>query len=84
MAVFSRLPQYHKVFLSCNVGQKEGVWCGHCAKCLFVAVMLGAFMDNAKITEIFGRDILNDEEMLPLFEQLTGLRDDKPFAIKKS
>ncbi|MBQ6221510.1 MAG: hypothetical protein IJJ44_02745 [Solobacterium sp.] len=79
MAVFSRLPQYHKVFRSCNVGQKEGVWCGHCAKCLFVAVMLGAFMDNAKITEIFGRDILNDEEMLPLFEQLTGIRDDKPF-----
>ncbi|MBQ1468567.1 MAG: hypothetical protein IIZ27_08835 [Solobacterium sp.] len=79
MAIFSRLPQYHKVFRSCNVGQKEGVWCGHCAKCLFVAVMLGAFMDNAQITEIFGRDILNDEEMLPLFEQLTGIRDDKPF-----
>ena len=79
MAIFSRLPQYHKVFRSCNVGQKEGVWCGHCAKCLFVAVMLGAFMDNAQITEIFGRDILNDEEMMPLFEQLTGIRDDKPF-----
>ncbi len=33
---FALLPQYHKVFRSCNRGSKKNIWCCKCAKCLFV------------------------------------------------
>ena len=42
--LFADLKQYHSVFRSCNVGQKEEKWCGHCAKCLFVCIMMTAYL----------------------------------------
>ena len=78
-AIFSTLKQYHSVFRSCNVGQKEEKWCGHCAKCLFVCIMLQAFLSKEEVIAIFGRDMLNDESMLDLFKELTGIVDNKPF-----
>ncbi len=77
--IFSTLKQYHEVFRSCNVGQKEEKWCGKCAKCLFVAIMLSAFLSDEEIEHIFGRDILNDPELYDLFTQLTGISINKPF-----
>ncbi len=77
--MFARLKPYHAVFRSCNVGSKKGVWCGHCAKCLFVCIMLSAYLKQTDLVQIFGRDMLNDESMKELFEQLTGILDDKPF-----
>lgn len=77
--IFSHLKEYLPVFRSCNVGQKKGEWCGHCAKCLFVCIMMSAYLNNEEVIHIFGRDMLNDPEMRDLFEQLTGILDDKPF-----
>ena len=77
--IFSTLPQYLHVFRSCNVGQKLEKWCGHCAKCLFVCIMLSAFLNDETVDSVFGRSMLNDEDMMDLFEQLTGLEDNKPF-----
>lgn len=77
--LFSRLDDYLSVFRSCNVGSKKGEWCGHCAKCLFVCCILSAYLEDSKIVDIFGTDMLNDESMKELFEQLTGILDDKPF-----
>lgn len=77
--IFSKLKQYLPVFRSCNVGQKKGEWCGHCAKCLFVCLMMSAYLDQDEVISIFGRDMLNDAEMRELFQQLTGILDDKPF-----
>ncbi len=77
--IFSKLDSYLTVFRSCNVGQKDGVWCGHCAKCLFVYIILSAYLNDQKLVEIFGRDMLDDPEMKELFEQLSGILDDKPF-----
>ena len=77
--LFADLKQYHSVFRSCNVGQKEEKWCGHCAKCLFVCIMMSAYLSPAEVRNIFGRDMLNDPDMQDLFEQLTGLVDNKPF-----
>lgn len=79
MSIFATLKQYHSVFRSCNVGQKEEKWCGHCAKCLFVCIMLSAFLKDEDLLNIFHADMLNDETMQDLFEQLTGILDDKPF-----
>ena len=77
--VFASMPQYHAVFRSCNVGQKTETWCGHCAKCLFVGVMMSAFLPDDQVIAIFHRNMLDDAEMRTLFEQLTGMLDDKPF-----
>ncbi len=33
---FVKYPQYFGVFQSCNLGSKTNVWCGGCAKCLYV------------------------------------------------
>lgn len=77
--LFSRLDAYLPVFRSCNVGSKEGKWCGHCAKCLFVCCMLSAYLGDSELVSIFQTDMLNDETMQSLFEQLTGILDDKPF-----
>lgn len=79
VALFSGLKNYHAVFKSCNVGSKTDIWCGHCPKCLFAAVMLGAFLPAASVKTIFGKDILNDLELRPALEELSGLRPVKPF-----
>jgi hypothetical protein len=77
--LFADLKQYHSIFRSCNVGQKEEKWCGHCAKCLFVGIMMSAYLPENEVVKIFGRNMLDDPDMKELFEQLSGLVDDKPF-----
>ena len=77
--MFSTLKEYHPVFRSCNVGKNEERWCGQCAKCLFVCVILSAYLSDAELLRIFGRDILNDAQLQPLLDQLTGIAENKPF-----
>ena len=77
--MFSCLPQYHKVFRSCNRGSKENVWCAKCAKCLFVYSILAPFLKTEEMIEIFGTEMLNDKELLPIFDGLVGFSPVKPF-----
>jgi hypothetical protein len=76
---FAGCQAYHPIFRSCNVGSKEDKWCGHCSKCLFVFMILSPFLSHAYVTDIFGRDMLEDEDMIPVMEQLIGVQDVKPF-----
>jgi hypothetical protein len=77
--IFSQLKEYHNVFRSCNVGSKKGVWCNKCAKCLFVYVMLSAYMSDEELISIFGTNMLEDEEMYETLKELSGIKDNKPF-----
>ena len=77
--LFSRLPQYHDVFRSCNVGSKQDVWCGHCAKCLFAFIILSPFISPDRLAQIFGHNLLDDETLMLYFRQLAGLEPVKPF-----
>lgn len=77
--IFSKLKKYHKIFRSCNVGSKSGVWCNKCAKCLFVYVMLSAFLNDDELYEIFNENLLENEEMYELLKELSGLKENKPF-----
>ncbi len=77
--IFSKLKKHHKVFRSCNVGSKEGIWCNHCAKCLFVFVMLSAYMQDKELVDIFGSNMLEDESMYETLKELSGIKDNKPF-----
>lgn len=77
--LFSKYTAYHKIFRSCNAGSKEDKWCGNCPKCLFVFLILSPFLPHAYLCDIFGKDLTEDKNMLPLFEQLIGMRPEKPF-----
>lgn len=79
--IFSKLEKYHKVFKSCNVGskQKPWVWCGNCPKCLFVYIMLSAFLETEKLIQIFGEDLYTKENLLNTFIELCGFGEIKPF-----
>ena len=77
--IFSRFTKYHLAFRSCNVGSKNDTWCGKCPKCLFAFIILSPYIERNKMIEIFGSDLLNDEDLLFYFEQLIGIEKVKPF-----
>jgi hypothetical protein len=77
--LFSKFSKFHPVFKSCNVGSKTDIWCGNCPKCLFTYIILLPFIESKKLIEIFGKDILNDENLLHHFNQLIGAAETKPF-----
>lgn len=77
---FASLPTvYHETFRSCNVGAKKDCWCGHCAKCLFVSVILSPFLPQAEIARLLGADMFNLPELEPVLQELCGALPNKPF-----
>ncbi len=77
--LFSQFPLYHPVFKSCNAGSKTDSWCGSCAKCLFTYTILSPFLAENKLVAIFGTNLFADESLQTVFDQLTGVADEKPF-----
>lgn len=81
---FARLEAWHGLFSSCNRnfhldGPRTSRWCGRCPKCHFVFLGLAPFMTPQALTDIFGRDLLDDGEQLQGFADLLGLDGRKPF-----
>ncbi|MGM9834509.1 MAG: hypothetical protein ACI31M_01860 [Bacilli bacterium] len=79
--MFSKYPKYHEVFKSCNVGSKKvpWKWCCNCSKCLFVYIILSAFLDEKELVRIFGSNMYANKELLPVFLELLGYAETKPF-----
>ena len=73
--------KYLNIFRSCNLGSKVSpdIWCGECPKCLFVCLILSPFLSFDELSQIFGRDMLNDPAMLDYFIELIGQSEHKPF-----
>lgn len=78
-AYFSKCTQYHQVFRSCNVGSKEDIWCGNCPKCMFVYIILSPFIEQVKLINIFGTNMLNNLAMKENLQKLIGYVEEKPF-----
>ncbi|MDI9469761.1 MAG: hypothetical protein QM296_06100 [Bacillota bacterium] len=76
---FGRHPQYHDVFLSCNLGGRANRWCGNCGKCLFVALILLPFLGPEQVKALIAPDILERQELQDAFDGLVGLKDTKPW-----
>ena len=84
---FSKYPQYFYSFSSCNrnfhlTGSKltwDDLWCWVCPKCWFVYTMLRAFLWKEKVNDIFNKDLFEDENLIPLFNELLGIDWIKPF-----
>ena len=77
--LFSRFEAYHPVFRSCNAGSKTDSWCGSCPKCLFTWLILSPFLSQEKLIRIFGKNLLLDRDMRPVFDELSGVSPVKPF-----
>ncbi len=83
-SLFSRMPQYHEVFFSCNRSllDKTGrpkKWCGECAKCASATLLLAPFLTPKQISAIIGKNMLLDEKNTQTFAELAGFTGDKPF-----
>lgn len=82
---FSKLTPYFDVFSSCNrnfkiLGPKPADrWCGQCPKCHFVFLALAPFLAKPRLLSIFGRNLLDDENLAPGFDALLEYQDHKPF-----
>jgi UDP-N-acetylmuramoylalanine--D-glutamate ligase len=57
----------------------SALWCGTCAKCCFVFLMLSASLKKKDLLAIFGRNLLEDESLVPMFKNLLGFGEMKPF-----
>ncbi len=81
---FAGLERFHATFSSCNRnfhldGPRTGRWCGRCPKCHFVFLGLAPFLPPARLSAIFGRDLLADPALTEGFAALLDLSGDKPF-----
>lgn len=77
--LFSDLKKYFDTFKSCNAGSKTDSWCCNCPKCLFVYIILSPFLTKEQLMAIFGKNLLEDKNLLFYFKQLTGENEIKPF-----
>lgn len=79
--LFAKMPKYHPIFKSCNVGSKSNpwIWCGKCAKCLFVYSLLSPHLYKEELVKIFGHDLFDDISLLTTFRELLGYENVKPF-----
>jgi len=77
--LFSQFRWHHLSFRSCNAGSKENIWCGKCPKCLFTYILLCPFLSATRLHEIFNKSLLNDLELKPIFNELRGKTESKPF-----
>lgn len=76
---FAAYPEFHAQFRSCNRGSKANVWCGECAKCLFVFSILSPFLDYDVLCGLFSADLFENRSLLADFDGLCGFSPVKPF-----
>jgi UDP-N-acetyl-alpha-D-muramoyl-L-alanyl-L-glutamate epimerase len=83
--MFAGHPKYFHVFSSCNRNVRihkerpKTLWCGECPKCLFVFAMLSPFLKKETLVGIFGRNLFEDEALVPMFADILGFGSMKPF-----
>jgi len=79
--LFTKFREYFDIFKSCNVGSKSipWKWCCNCPKCLFVYIMLEAFLSKEEVIDIFGSNVLDNKDLEKEFIELIGESETKPF-----
>lgn len=77
--LFSGFASHFDSFRSCNAASKTNSWCGKCPKCLFTYIILSPFLDSGTLDRIFGKNLLDDGSLLVIFNELTGISEEKPF-----
>lgn len=83
--MFTYYKNYFHLFTSCNrnftISKKltDKLWCGQCPKCVFNFTLFSAFLSKRVVLKIFGKNLFEDENLLPLIKDLLGFGDMKPF-----
>lgn len=82
--LFARTTKFDQHFSSCNENFKQHQdgpkrWCTNCPKCHFVSLILAPFMSPARLTNIVGKNVLDDAAKLQAFRELSGLAGHKPW-----
>jgi UDP-N-acetyl-alpha-D-muramoyl-L-alanyl-L-glutamate epimerase len=75
--LFSKFPEFFELFKSCN-RNRSASWCGQCPKCLSVFITMYPFARRETLIQIFGKDLYQSQESIPIIRQLAGL-ETKPF-----
>jgi hypothetical protein len=75
--LFSGFPEFFETFKSCNRNRSDS-WCGKCPKCVSVFVTMYPFIPTSTLTGIFGHDLFQAEETIPILRELAGF-EIKPF-----
>lgn len=81
---FSQYKQYFPLFTSCNKNfriheTQKTLWCCRCPKCAFLFLMLAPFISKEELHAIFPRNLFVDTSLIPLYEELLGIKGIKPF-----
>jgi hypothetical protein len=82
---FARMDRYHPAFTSCNAifrldpASRAASWCCDCPKCRFVFLALAPFSEPAHLRDVFGCDLLEQEDQFEGFALLTATGGEKPF-----
>ncbi len=77
--IFKNLAKYPEVLPkihSCNI-QKP--WCKKCPKCAYVWLGLMAVFEPASVDAVFGCNMFDDDDLLPIFRAMVGLEEHTPF-----
>lgn len=84
--LFSQIgKKYFSHFSSCNSNfrtiphSSAKLWCGECPKCIFVFILLSAFLGKKDLFNIFKKNLYQDKNLLPLFKDVLGFGKIKPF-----
>ena len=85
--IFTQYQQYFGIFSSCNNNFKiiesnkttDHRRCGVCPKCAFVYTTLRPFISDDDAQIIFGQELYNNEDLIPLYKELLGIQWIKPF-----
>lgn len=72
-------PEHLTRFTSCNRFRSSGSWCGECPKCVSIFLLIAPFVGVPKTTTIFGKNMLVDSSLLPLFKSMLDEKETKPF-----
>ncbi len=78
--------KYFTSFSSCNTNFKifkkdsqNTYWCNNCPKCVFVYIILRAFLDKKDIISIFWKELYEEKSLENLFRELAWISWIKPF-----
>ena len=88
--LFAKYEKYFNIFSSCNnsfkinpqadqEGGSNKLWCGHCAKCAFVFLILSPFLSKETLINIFGSNLFENSDIVILLCDILGFGKSKPF-----
>lgn len=85
---FVRYPQYLHHVTSCNnyfwltrIEQlllRKSYWCNRCPKCVFLFACFSAYLPKKEVINMFGANLYNKKNLLPLFRRILGIEGFKP------